>query len=376
MHRITLTQISVSLAAFALLTAFAVFWPLLTANLIFERTHATAWAMTLLATPAFYIFARTYGRAPLTNWWRLFWTFGWIMALLHFWFGLFGMHAGDPISVFQRQGWVLAGTIFLLIALWGWDVVNAWVQPDWWEEDFLSRHLAFWVGLIAFFVSTVLFNNDVPSLVTGLLMAAAVLLGAAQRVDALSGWRAFFDSPLPPAILGVGLVAAALFGPSMLSTADMTPGAVAAMQAKWTTWPALFIGGVAAAIFIAFARLSDPKPREDWGWTGWQIAGAGAYLIHVYAGFWLAFGGSFTAMIAAQGWLVTGANLLLALLWPASALVAWVGLRIFPLHLASTALFVVATVLSTWDRPGLVKWLGLGFAAIWAVVAVVRFIRR
>jgi hypothetical protein len=56
-----------TLGAFALMLAFVTFWPLASDNLIFKRTHATAWAMTLLATPAFYIFARTYGREPLTN---------------------------------------------------------------------------------------------------------------------------------------------------------------------------------------------------------------------------------------------------------------------------------------------------------------------
>ena len=102
LDRPTLGQVAITLTAFALLLVFAIFWPLASDNLVFKRTHATAWAMTLLATPAFYVFAKTYGREPLTNWWRLSWTAGWAMSFVHFYFGLFGLHAGDPVSVFER----------------------------------------------------------------------------------------------------------------------------------------------------------------------------------------------------------------------------------------------------------------------------------
>lgn len=367
----TLGQVAITLAAFALLLAFSVFQPLTTDNLVMGRTHATAWAMTLLATPALYVFARTYGRAPLTNWWRLWWTAGFLMALVHFWYGLWGLHQGDPVSVFTRQGPLLAGAIFLMLALWFWDVVNAWARPDWREEDILSRRPAFWVAVVTTFVSTVLFNNDAPSLATGLVMTGALLLAAFQRADALGSWRAFFDSPLPPAILGIGLVAAALLGPEMLATGAMTPEEAAALQAKWSVWPALFLGGVAATILIARAPLHEAS-----GWDGWQVAGAGAYLAHVYAGFWEAFGGSFGAMLDQQGWIVGGANLALVVLWTASALAAWAGWRALALHVAATTLFIVAALLSTWDRPGAVFWLGAGLAVIWIVAGGFRLLRR
>ena len=186
--RPTLGQVAMTLSTFAVLFAFVTFWPLATDNLIFKRTHATAWAMTWLSIPAFYIFARTYGREPLTNWWRLSWTAGWVMAVIHFYFGLFGLHDGEAWSVFERQGYALAGTIFLMIAVWGWDVFNAWFRPDWEEDDILSRRPAFWIGAVAFFISLVLFNNDIQSLISGLLLTAALLVGVLQRIDGLDGW--------------------------------------------------------------------------------------------------------------------------------------------------------------------------------------------
>ena len=59
----------------------------------------------------------------------------------------------------------------------------------------------------------------------------------------------------------------------------------------------------------------------------------------------------------------------------ASAAAAWIGLRARPLHLAATAFFILLVILSTYDRPGDVQILGLGFAAIWVVVAGFRFLR-
>ncbi len=367
--RPTLGQVAITLSAFALMLAFAAFWPLTTDNLIFKRTHATAWTMTLLAIPAFYIFARTYGREPLTNWWRLSWTAGWVMSVIHFYYGLFGLHDGDVWSVFERQGWALAGTIFLLIAVWGWDVFNAWARPDWEEDDIMSRRPAFWIGAVAFFISLVLFNNDIQSLICGLILTAALLVGVLQRIDGLDGWDDFFASEATILILTVGTVVVAMFGPTLLSTAEMTNTEIAAMQSKWTAWPVIFLGGVAAALFIAKA----PDDLAEWGWPNWQVAGAAAYGVHVYAGFGGGFDWSFAAMFDQQGALVGGANVGLLALWSASAIAAWMRWRVMWLHVATTALFVVAGIMSSVFLGDSVIWLTGLMALGWAGAAIYRF---
>lgn len=367
--RPSLGQVAITLSAFAVLFAFVTFWPLASDNLIFKRTHATAWAMTWLSIPAFYIFARTYGREPLTNWWRLSWTAGWVMALIHFYYGLFGLHDGDAWSVFERQGYALAGTIFLLIAVWGWDVFNAWARPDWEEEDILSRRPAFWIGAVAFFISLVLFNNDIQSLISGLLLTAALLVGVLQRIDGLDGWDDFFRSEATILILGVSSVLIALFGPTFLSTAEMSLADVGALQSKWTAWPVIFLGGVAAALFIARA----PEDLDDWGWPRWQVAGAAAYGVHVYAGFGGGFDWSLSDMFDKQGHLVGWANVALLVLWTASAIAAWMKWRVLPLHVATTALFVVAGVMSSYFLGDSVVWLTGLMAAGWIGAAIYRF---
>ncbi len=369
--RPTLGQVAMTLGAFAVMLAFVTFWPLTSDNLVFKRTHATAWAMTLLATPAFYIFARTYGREPLTNWWRLSWTAGWVMSVIHAYYGLWGMHGGDVGSVFERQGYVLAGAIFLLTIVWGWDVFNAWARPDWEEDDILSRRPAFWIGAAAFFISTVLFNNDIQSLTCGLILTAALLVGVLQRIDGLDGWDDFFRSEATVLIFAVGAVLVAMFGPAFLSSADMTNTEIAAMQAKWTAWPVIFLGGTAAALFIALA----PDDLDDWGWPNWQIAGAAAYGVHVYSGFGGGFDWSISAMFDQQGALVGGANVGLLALWAASAIAAWMGWRAGWLHTATTALFVVAGIISSYFLGDTVIWLTGVMALGWVWAALYRFNR-
>ena len=110
---VTLTQFATAFTAFSLFLAGSMLGALGSGNIDFLRTHATAWSMTLLASAAMYMFVRWYRRAPLNNWWRLFWTFGWITNVVHFYFGLFHLHDADPLTVFERQGFLLAFSIFL-----------------------------------------------------------------------------------------------------------------------------------------------------------------------------------------------------------------------------------------------------------------------
>jgi hypothetical protein len=151
-------------------------------DLDFVRAHATAWSMALLATPAMVLFVARYRRQPLGAWWLWFWTFGWLMNLVHFYFGLFRLHDGRPITVFERQGFLLAFTIFFFTALWGLDVIAAWWRPRWAPAYGWLDSAAFLVGFVAFFISTVIFNNDQASLVVGLIMTVAVALALVRRL--------------------------------------------------------------------------------------------------------------------------------------------------------------------------------------------------
>ena len=153
-------QFAISFLAFSLLFAFSILFALAQPDPTFFRTHALAWSSALLVTPALYIFVRRYGRAPLTHWWRLFWTFAWAMIAVHLIWGLGLEHDWRPLTVFERQGFFVAFPIFLLQGLWLIDIAMSWTRIDWaWSTGVYK----YWQGFMA------------VSLVIGLLQTAVVI---------------------------------------------------------------------------------------------------------------------------------------------------------------------------------------------------------
>src|SRR5262245_57786774 len=167
---------------FSLLFAASMLGGLASDDLDFLRTHATAWSMALLATPAMYLFVSRWRRETLDDWWRLFWTFGWLMNLVHFYFGLFHLHDGRPLTVFERQGFLLAFSSFFFTGPWGLDVIAAWWRPRWAPPFGWLDNLTFVVAFATFFISTVIFNNDKASFVVGLIMTLAVAVALVRRL--------------------------------------------------------------------------------------------------------------------------------------------------------------------------------------------------
>lgn len=176
------TAFVVSFAVFAVLVALSVFGGLASDSAAFFRAHATAWSMIALATPAMTLYVVRYRRHPLDGWWRWLWSLGWAMNLLHVYYGLFQLHDGQPLTVFQRQGFVLAFSIFFFTALWGIDVIVAWVRPGWQLRYDWLNGLALVVGFATFFISTVIFQNDRTSLAVGLIMTLCVAGGLVSRL--------------------------------------------------------------------------------------------------------------------------------------------------------------------------------------------------
>jgi hypothetical protein len=181
-ERFPSTPFVAAFGCFALLLAASMLGGLAGDDADFLRTHATAWSMTLLATPALYIFASRFRRRPLGEWWRMFWSLGWLMNIVHFYFGLFHLHGGQPLTVFERQGFLLAFTIFFFTGLWGIDVVAAWLRPAWAPPYGFLDSATFVVAFLTFFISTVIFNNDRTSLVVGLIMTFAVAAALVRRL--------------------------------------------------------------------------------------------------------------------------------------------------------------------------------------------------
>jgi hypothetical protein len=363
-----LSQVATVAIAFALLVAFIVFGALFSDDLIMFRVRASAWATTLLAAPALYQYARSYNDEPLDNWWRLFWTASFVMALIHTYYGLFHLYQGDLISLLKRQDWPLTIAFMAMLVLWLWDVITAWLRQDWQEDDFLSRRCAFWVAIIAFFLSTVLFANDNESLIIGLIITGAVLFGTLQRINDLGLWRDLPDSTLPPILITIVGLGAAFGLPFLLSTETLTTSESWAIIANATVWPAYLLGGIAAAIFI----YRYPVEQDDWGWASWSIGGLLAYWVHMGVGFGHVHNWSLSAMIHAQGALVTWVSIALLALWSLSALAAADNRYYNWLHASTMGLFMATASAYAWTAGGCLLYFGGAFVAFWLFISFKR----
>lgn len=195
-RRPTLNEIAFTFVPFAVLFSLTVFVSLTQPEIDFARTRYTAWTMTILATPALCIFVVRFGREPLTSWWRLYWTFGYFACLAHFNYGLLRMHDADPVSVFERQGFLLAATLFLLIGLWSLDIVLTWATRRTDKLIYGIRLAAHLVAIVSLFISTVVFNNHRIILSLGILMTVSVLGATVLRLLSGRGVERLFWSQL------------------------------------------------------------------------------------------------------------------------------------------------------------------------------------
>ncbi|NKB49156.1 MAG: hypothetical protein GKS02_07305 [Alphaproteobacteria bacterium] len=160
-----------------------------------------------------------------------------------------------------------------------------------------------------------------------------------------------------------------------LGTAAAVFGAIASdnvdfARARLTVWTCLALGAWATAIVIARA-----PHLQDTSWARWWIAGLIAYLVHLWFGFGVIFEWSLGAVFQSQTALVAGANFALLALWLVSAVIAAVKRGPLWLHLATTALFAAAALISTlslWDTPAFYG--GLLIAALWLAALYYRFV--
>lgn len=184
-------HLALPLLALALSLIFIIGGGYLSPHIALFRAHATAWTAALLTTPALALFLARAGAKPLGQAWRLWWTGGWLLIFIHLWWGLGLLHAWDAPSVFHRQGFLIAAPIFFLEAIWIIDIVLAWTHRGWAQARgwLLAWQWFAWLVTAAnFFVSLVIFRNDLPSLVIGTLMTAVLIVVALRRLAGGALW--------------------------------------------------------------------------------------------------------------------------------------------------------------------------------------------
>jgi hypothetical protein len=177
----TLHQLTLAFVPFALMISASILGAVLQPAVAYARTRYLIWTALVLSTPAQVEYFVSLGRSPLSNYWRLFWSFGCLAYLVHFYYGFGILYGGDFAAVMQSQGAVVAISNIVTTGLWALDALLSWItrqRPAW---ILFVRFVAHLIVLVSFFTSTVLFKSGFVWWL-GLAMTIAVAAAIVVRV--------------------------------------------------------------------------------------------------------------------------------------------------------------------------------------------------
>jgi len=123
---ISLPQFTAVFVLFGILAVAALLWPETTLALDLNRTKATIWATTLLLLPALVLYPFRDMSQRIANLAHLFWTFAYFMFLIHAYWAVFVIFDGVR-DTFKQMGVPIASVNFLLVIVWGLDVLLLWL---------------------------------------------------------------------------------------------------------------------------------------------------------------------------------------------------------------------------------------------------------
>ncbi|MBZ9938947.1 hypothetical protein LB518_21805 [Mesorhizobium sp. BR1-1-16] len=125
---ITLPQFTLVFVIFGVLAIFALLWPETTQqDLALGRTRATIWVTSVMLIPAFVLFPYRTLSPGVANLAHLFWTFAYLLFLIHAYWAVFIIFGGVG-NTFRQMGALIAGVNFLLVLWWGLDVILLWTM--------------------------------------------------------------------------------------------------------------------------------------------------------------------------------------------------------------------------------------------------------
>jgi hypothetical protein len=178
-RNVTLGQFTLAFVPWGLAAAFALMWPEITQSLDLNRTKATIWATSILLIPALVLFPFRSASLRVANLAHLYWTFAYLMFLLHAWWAVFVIFHGIR-DTFVQMGTPIAGLNFLLVLWWGLDVVLLWTvrsqSPRMARFQWATRAFTFLV-----FALTLIVLRGGPARMLGYVFLAAVVLALAVR---------------------------------------------------------------------------------------------------------------------------------------------------------------------------------------------------
>jgi hypothetical protein len=182
-YQITLTDFTLSFVPFGLLLGAALLAAEATMDLGFYRTVYTIWATAALVAPALCAFVLPGNSQRKQNIWILFWTFSFIVYLVHMGYAIFSVYHGSMKEFLAGQGVFAAINNVIFTAWWALDVYLAWFRNSNVRWIRIQRIAAHWYIGLTFFASTVILKHGFINVI-GSAMAAALLVCFLIRFDA------------------------------------------------------------------------------------------------------------------------------------------------------------------------------------------------
>ena len=182
-YHITLNDFCIAFVPFGLLLGAALLAAEATMDLGFYRTVYTIWATTALVTPALCAFALPGQSARKQNLWILFWTFSFIVYIVHAGYAVFSVYQGSAREFLAGQGTFPAIINVIFTAWWLLDVYLAWFHTADARWVRIERVVGHWFIGLTFFTSTVFLKHGFIN-VLGILMTLSVVICLMLRFDA------------------------------------------------------------------------------------------------------------------------------------------------------------------------------------------------
>ncbi|ANK88267.1 hypothetical protein PYR71_28390 [Rhizobium sp. MC63] len=180
-NSITLPQFSLAFVTFGVLLVLALLWPETTLDDVdLGRTKATIWVTSLMLLPSLALYPYRTLSQRMANVVHLFWTFAYLLFLVHAYWAIFVIFNGLK-DTFVQMGIPIASINFLLVILWGLDVLLLWFAPS--RTPPAARfQIAVRTLTFLIFATTFLFLRSGPVHILGIIFAAVISLSLAIRL--------------------------------------------------------------------------------------------------------------------------------------------------------------------------------------------------
>jgi len=182
-YEITLRDFTLAFVPFGVLLGAALLAAEPTMDLGFSRTIYTIWATAALVTPALCAIILPGDSERKRNIWILFWTFSFVVYLVHLGYAVFSVYHGSMKEFLAGQGIFAAINNVIFTLWWALDIYLAWFRDSGARWIRIERVVGHWYIGLTFFASTVILKHGFINVIGG-AMTAALLVCFMVRFDA------------------------------------------------------------------------------------------------------------------------------------------------------------------------------------------------